>query len=163
MIKKLFKNKEKTLLVFIAIIISVTSFAFTYGVVRTFGDENTVSEGRTTDTVYINDFADDYYYYTGQNYTYSANATTPTLDDKNVYNDSNLVEVTINYFGRDYENKYTGYVSDVTNERQSKFVYYKFYPVVSNSITIELIDNPFSYHPDDLMFNGWITDYAGRL
>ena len=161
MIKKIIKNKEKSLLLFLAIIISITSFAFTYGAVRTFGDENTVDKGATTDTVYLNDFAADYYYYTGQNYTYSANATTPTLDNKNIYNDSNLVEVTLNYNGKDKENKYTGYVSDNSDERQSKFVYYKFFPVENNYINIELIDNPFSYHPDDLMFNGWITDYTG--
>ena len=161
MIKKVKENKEKALLILVAIIISITSFAFTYGVVRTFGDANTVSEGTTTDTVYVNDFAEDYYYYTGQNYTYSANMTTPTLEDKDLYNDSNLVEVTINYHGTDKENKYTGYVSDVTNERQSKFVYYKIYPVESGYINIELIDNPFTDHPDDLFFNGWITDYQG--
>ena len=159
--RNLRKNKDKTLLIFLGVLVSITSFAFTYGVVRTFGDQNTVSEGTTTNTVYVNDFAEDYYYYTGQNYTYSSNMTTPTLEDKDIYNDSNLVEVTINYHGTDKENKYTGYVSMETGERQKDFVYYKIYPVENNYIDITLIDNPFSYHPNDLSFNGWITDYVG--
>lgn len=28
-------------------------------------------------------------------------------------------------------------------------------------IEIELIDNPFSDRPNDLAFNGWVTDYQG--
>ena len=161
MVKRIIRNKNKFLLLFLAVIISITSFAFTYGVVRTFGDENTVSQGVSGNTVYLNDFERDYYYYTGQNYTYSSNMTTPTLEDKSVYGDSNLVEVTLNYNGTDLENKYTGYVSHVSDERQNKFVYYKIFPVENGYINIELIDNPFSFHPNDLMFNGWITNYAG--
>ena len=161
MVNKIIRNKNRALLVFLASIISITSFAFTYGSLKTFGDANTVSQGISGDTVYLNDFEKDYYYYTGQNYTYSSNMTTPSLDDKNIYNDSNLVEVTLNYNGTDKEGKYTGYVSLKTEELQKKFVYYKFYPVENGYINIELIDNPFTNHPNDLVFNGWVCDYNG--
>ena len=53
MVKRIIRNKNKFLLLFLAVIISITSFAFTYGVVRTFGDENTVSQGVSGNTVYL--------------------------------------------------------------------------------------------------------------
>ena len=159
--KKIIKNKQHALLCFLAIIVFTTSIAFAYGVIRTFGKETTLTKGVIGDTVYVNDRESDYYYYTGMYYTYSADATTPTLENKNLYGNSNLVNVTINYNGRDKENKYTGYVSLEDGEDQSKFVYYKVYPVENGYINIELIDNPFSNHPNNLVFNGWITDYQG--
>mgnify|MGYP005755535525 CR=1 FL=1 len=158
-IKKILKNKKLSFLVLLAVIIPLTSIALTYGIVKTAKDVTTITKGVAGDTVYIDDLNSDYYYYTGQNYTQSTNGTLPTLTNKNYYNDQNLVKVTITYDGTDYNSKKTGYVS--LTERQSKFVYYKYYPVEDDYITISLIDNPFDDHPNDLVFNGWITDYQG--
>lgn len=152
----LFKDKH-FLLILLAIIIPITSVVLTYGVLRDDSTDN-ATKGVSGDTVYVNDYDSDYYYYTGQNYT-SNSGSLPTTSDKEIYNDSNLVKVTVTYNGTDYSNKNTGYVS--LDEKQSKYVYYKYFPVNDGYITIDLIDNPFSNHPNDLMFNGWVTDYKG--
>ena len=118
-------------------------------------------------TIYINDADEDWYYYMGQNYTYSSDGTLPTFADKGIYDDTNLVETQITYSGTDVIYEDTGYTS--LNERQSNYVYYKYYPVYDNGtestsddyILIELIDNPYTDRPDDLGFNGWITSYQG--
>lgn len=157
MFKKIKLNKRSFLLIFLVIIIPVSSIVLTYGVLRDKSDEN-VYNGINGDTVYIDELDADFYYYTGQNYTYSSDAF-PTSDDKNIYNSTNLVKVTITYNGSDYSGLNTGYVS--LDEQQNKYVYYKYYPVNDGYIDIELIDNPFSDHPDDLVFNGWITNYSG--
>ena len=157
MFKKIKLNKRSFLLIFLVIIIPVSSIVLTYGVLRDKSDEN-VYNGINGDTVYIDELDADFYYYTGQNYTYSSDAF-PTSDDKNIYNSTNLVKVTVTYNGSDYSGLNTGYVS--LDEQQNKYVYYKYYPVNDGYIDIELIDNPFSDHPDDLVFNGWITNYSG--
>lgn len=159
MVKKILKNKELVLLIILAILFSVTSIALTFGALQRNNTISSTSQGIIEDTVYINDLDSDYYYYTGQNYTTSTTEALPSLDDKNLYNDTNLVMVTITYDGSDYNTKETGYVS--LNENQSKFIYYKYYPIVDDYIEIELIDNPFNDHPNDRVFNGWITDYEG--
>lgn len=115
------------------------------------------------DTVYINDLESDEYYYKGLNYT-DNDGTLPTKDNKNVYNENNLVNVKATYNGKDYDNLYVGYVS--LTERYNKYVYYKVYPVNNNGTTstnddyieFNLIDNPFSDRPTDRVFNGFITD-----
>lgn len=155
---KITKNKQLTLLVLLATIIPFTTIALTYGVLKT-RTVTTVTQGVSGDTIYIDDQNEDYYYYTGQNYTSSQNGALPTRNDKNIYNDNNLVHTIITYNGKSYSNNYTGYVS--LTEQQSKFKYYKYYPVENNYIEIELIDNPFNDHPNDLVFNGWQTDYQG--
>ena len=160
MVKKILKNKELSLLILFATIIPITSIALTYGAFKTSRKVETLSKGIIGDTVYIDDSDSDYYYYTGQNYT-SNNGTIPTAIDKNIYNDSNLVRTTITYNGSNKEGTKTGYVS--LDELQSKYIYYKYYPVVDNYIEIPLIDNPFSYRPDDMVFNGWISDYKGAV
>lgn len=160
MVKKILKNKELSLLILFATIIPITSIALTYGAFKTSRKVETLSKGIVGDTVYIDDSDSDYYYYTGQNYT-SNNGTIPTAIDKNIYNDSNLVRTTITYNGSNKEGTKTGYVS--LDELQSKYIYYKYYPVVDNYIEIPLIDNPFSYRPDDMVFNGWISDYKGAV
>ena len=160
MVKKILKNKELSLLILFATIIPITSIALTYGAFKTSRKVETLSKGIIGDTVYIDDSDSDYYYYTGQNYT-SNNGTIPTAIDKNIYNDSNLVRTTITYNGSNKDGTKTGYVS--LDELQSKYIYYKYYPVVDNYIEIPLIDNPFSYRPDDLVFNGWISDYKGAV
>ena len=160
MVKKILKNKELSLLILFATIIPITSIALTYGAFKTSRKVETLSKGIVGDTVYIDDSDSDYYYYTGQNYT-SNNGTIPTAIDKNIYNDSNLVRTTITYNGSNKDGTKTGYVS--LDELQSKYIYYKYYPVVDNYIEIPLIDNPFSYRPDDMVFNGWISDYKGKI
>ncbi len=157
-LKNFFRNRQDFLLVLLAICIPITSIALTYGSLRASSDDS-VTYGVTGDTVYVDDLDSDYYYYTGQNYTSSSSSSLPTNVDKNLYNDNNLVEVTITYNGTDYNGLNTGYVS--LSEKQSKYVYYKYYPVNNGYIEIDLIDNPFSSHPDDMVFNGWITDYSG--
>lgn len=123
----------------------------------------THASGIEGDTVYINDLESDEYYYKGLNYTYS-DGTLPTKDNKNLYNENNLVNVMATYHGRNYENTLTGYVS--IDERYNKLIYYKVYAVSRNGtasitddyIEFNLIDNPFSYRPNDRVFNGFITD-----
>lgn len=159
MIKKVFNDKQLMLLAFLGFILSITSIAFTYGAFNSANLVDTVSKGIINDTLYVNDLESDYYYYTGMNYTNSNNGTLPSLVDKNLYNDSNLVKTTITYSGTSYDGNHTGYVS--LTELQSKFVYYKYYPVIDGYIEIELIDNPFANHPKDLAFNGWLTNYEG--
>ena len=100
------------------------------------------------DTVYVNDLASDYYYYLGMNYVGDLNSNSVS------YTESSLKMVTINYYGYpSNDNNLTGYVS--LAEQQNKFVYYKYYPIVNNQITIELIDNPFALRPAGKGFGGW--------
>jgi hypothetical protein len=118
------------------------------------------ASGISGDTVYVNDLTSDTNYYYGKNYTDSTNGTLPTTENKNLYNTNTLVEVHMSYSGTDLtDNTLTGYVS--LTEQQSKYIYYKYYPVSNGYVTIELIDNPFSNHPTDKAFNGWVTDYTG--
>ncbi len=158
MFKLIKNNKQAFLLAILAVVIPITSIALTYGALRP-KDTQTVVKGVNGDTLYVDDLNADYYYYTGQNYTSSSSSSLPSSVNKNLYNDANLVKVTITYIGTDYNGINTGYVS--LSERQSKYVYYKYYPVNQGYIEIDLIDNPFSSHPDDMVFNGWITDYKG--
>ena len=104
------------------------------------------------DTVYVNDQASDYYYWLGMNYVGDLNSYSTN------YTDSSLKKVTINYYGYPSNNtSLTGYVSLNTNERQNKFVYYKYFPIKNNQITFELIDNPFSDRPKNKAFGGWTS------
>ena len=133
-VKKIQKNKQVLILALFACILPITTIAFTYGALKTSNPVNTISKGIVGDTVYVSDATSDYYYYTGQNYTHSTNSQLPSLDNKNYYNDSNLVKVKIIYDGTSYDGNHTGYVS--LTERQSKFVYEKYYPVENNEIEI---------------------------
>lgn len=154
------KNRRFKFTFFLTILLFITTIAYTYGIFNS-DEAESITKGVIDDTLYVNDLASDYYYYTGQNYTYSSDGFVPNLDNKNLYNDNNLVKVIITYDGKDYNNENTGYVS--LDERQSKYVYYKYYPIESGYIHIDLIDNPFNDHPDDLVFNGWVTDYKGAI
>lgn len=129
------------------------------------------ASGTEGSTVYVNDFEADYDYYKGLNYTYSEARALPTREDKNIYNDSNLVYVQATYNGEDYKNHLdgngnVGYVS--TTEQFNKFVYYKVYDISNNGtpnnfnddyVEFDLIDHPFADRPNNMGFNGWITDY----
>ena len=102
------------------------------------------------DTVYINDLASDYYYLLGMNYVGDLKSNTVN------YTESNIKMVTVNYYGYPSgDTNQTGYVS--LDEKQNKFVYYKYYPVKNNQIEIELIDNPFALRPEGKGFGGWTS------
>ena len=116
--------------------------------------------GMTDTTVYINDLESDYNYYKGLNYTYSDTGVLPNGNNQNLYNDNNLAKIYVKYSGVDINNSNNiGYVS--LDERQSEFIYYKYYPVENGYVEFELIDNPFAARPNDLVFNGWVTDFYG--
>ena len=135
------------------IIIICVTFAlllfFVISYFNTYSDYVTRDASRISgDTVYINDLASDYYYYLGMNYVGDINSNTVN------YQESDLKMVTINYYGYpSSDNSLTGYVS--LDEQQNKFVYYKYYPIKNNQISIELIDNPFTLRPVGKGFGGW--------
>ena len=165
-IKKLSPNiKLKiifTLPVFSLLIILVTTFFKTYGDYVT--NPNSINSGVSGDTVYVNDDMRDWYYYTGLNYT-DNDGTLPTTEDKRIYSNKNLVRLNITYDSQDLIYNEKSYVG--LNERQSKYIYYKILNVLDNEtesklddyVLLELIDNPFADIPNDLAFNGWITNY----
>ena len=159
-------------LIIILLAFSVVSYILTYSdlVIDFETDSNYRASGIYDDTVIVNDLESDYNYYMGLNYTTSSsNNTLPTTVNKNIYNDSNLVQVKITYSGNNYQDTKTSYVS--LSELQNKYIYYKTYPVNNNNTTdtsddyveITLIDNPFTYLPNDLAFNFWITDYSSAV
>lgn len=128
------------------------------------------STGIEGSTVYINDLDADRANFDGLNYTdYTDKGTLPNGGNRNLYNDSNLVKITVTYKGGnvysgvDYNylanTNQVGYVS--LTEQQDTFVYYKWYKTSGNYVTIELIDNPFADRPDNMGFNGWLTNYSG--
>lgn len=109
-------------------------------------------------TMYVNDLEADRNYYEGLNYTYSSNGKLPTLENKNTFD--NLIEMHIQYNGQDLVGSNNiGYIGPTTAERISVINYYKYYQVVDNKVTIELIDNPFANRPGTLTFHGWLTAY----
>lgn len=131
--------------VFVLLLLFVISYF------RTFSDiverDKSKIEG---DTVYVNDLASDYYYWLGMNYVGDINSNSVS------YTESSLKMVTINYYGYPNGNSsLTGYVSLDSDERQNKFVYYKYFPINNNQISFELIENPFSDRPKKKGFNGW--------
>ena len=151
--KKIIKNKSLfNRLIVIFFVITILLF-LSINLFKTFSEGVTDTSSHITgDTVYVNDLESDYNYYLGMNY----------IDDINsnnvAYSDSNLSSVTIIYHGYDSsvnncDDTLCGYVS--LTERQNKFVYYKYYPVVNNEMSIELIDNPFSDRPNNKAFGGW--------
>ncbi len=167
-IKKLSIHKKLRILsiflIFAVLSFCVTAYLKTYS--EYVSNPNNLN-GVNGEYVYINDADADWYFYMGRNYT-SNNGQLPTFADKNLYNENNLVETTVTYNGRDILYNQTGYVSNT--EQQNKYVYYRFFPVNNNGtandtsddyIEIELIDTPFTARPNNLAFNGWITNYAG--
>lgn len=128
------------------------------------------STGVDRSTVYINDLDADRANFDGLNYTdYTDIKTLPSGNNRNLYNDNNLVRITVTYKGGnvysgvDYNylsnSNQVGYVS--LTEQQDTFVYYKWYKVSGNTVTIELIDSPYGDRPDNMGFNGWLTNYPG--
>ncbi len=109
------------------------------------------------DTVYINDLQADWDYYIGLNFTKVTTRANMPGANTELYGEDNLVKVQINYKGRDINgNNWVGYVS--SGERQSNFVYYKYFPVENGYVNIELIDNPYAMRPTGKGFNGWVCN-----
>ena len=98
---------------------------------------STTETGVVENVITINDLEDDYNYYMGLNYT-DSDGSLPTLDNKNIYNENNLVETKINYFGYDILKQNYGYVS--LSEKQDTYIYYKLY-TVNNAGTTSLTDD----------------------
>ena len=160
--KSIRKRFTTVLLLFFVLVYNLTTYFYTFSeYVSKMGSTDT---GINNNIVTINDLTNDYNYYMGLNYV-SSDGTLPTLENKNIYNENNLIELKITYFGKDISNENIGYVSK--EEMQDTFIYYKLYPVNNNGTTdtnddyveIELIDNPFTDRPNNKGFNGWTTDY----
>ncbi len=120
--------------------------------------------------VYINDMESDYNYFMGLNYTTSLDGSLPTMENKNLYSNNNLVKMQISYFGSVTTNGKDLNASVSTTEPQDTFVYYKTLEVNDNGtpsnytddyVLVELIDNPFTNRPKDYGFNGWQTSAKG--
>lgn len=117
------------------------------------------NSGISDDTVYINELDSDYKYYMGLNYTYSENdGYLPDGSNQKIYSDSNLVKVYINYKSENVNDSSEKSTVSI-KEKQDNYYYYKYYPVSNNSVTIDLINNPFTNLPNKRAFNGWVTDY----
>lgn len=165
--KKLDNKKTKLLLtIFLALVMItyITTYTLTYSEYTTTTTLSKVenASGVFGNVVVVDDFLNDYNYYMGLNYTSSADGKLPSNNNQNIYNDSNLVKVTIHYSGIDINNdSLVGYVS--LDEKQDIYTYYKYYPVKDGYVNIELIDNPFTDRPIDKGFNGWITNYPGAI
>lgn len=136
----------------------VTSKAFAFG---KSADISLHASGVEGNTIYVNDLVSDYDYYTGLNYAgQTSDGSIPNGSNSGKY--SNLAEVYVKYSGSSISDpSIVGNVS--LDEQVSDYVYYKYYPVVDGYITFDLIDNPYADRPNDLAFNGWITDYPGAI
>ena len=111
-------------------------------------------------TLEIDDYDSDYYYYTGQNYTSTIAGT-----NSNTYTDSNLVKVTIFYHGfaqGETNNEKKGWISLETSEGYDIVKNIRCAPVKSGSVTLELMENPFMDKPTGYGFGGWNTS-AGTV
>jgi len=123
-------------------------------------DIPTHASGISDGVVYVNDLEATWNYYMGLNYTEVTSDDLPTYSNR--YGSHNLVEVAISYSAEDInDSSLIGHISPVENE--NKYVYYRYYPVENNSVTIELIDNPFSARPTNRGFIGWATAYPGAV
>lgn len=113
------------------------------------------------DNVYINELDSDYQYYMGLNYSSAINKDyLPDGSNQNKYSNNNLVKVYVKYSSTDI-NDSSSYATVSKDETQRNYYYYKYYPVVDNRVTFELISNPFTNIPDSKAFNNWVTDYQG--
>ena len=149
------------------LIIGITTYFTTYSdlILEFSEDPDYIESSIKNNKVIVNDLENDYNYYQGQNYL-DNDGTLPTTDNKNIYNDSTLVQAKITYYSDD-DNNHKGYVS--SSERQDTYIYFKTFYVNNNGtddttddyVLIELIDNPFTDMPTHKAFNGWFTDYNG--
>ena len=159
--EKRFHKSRILLVVFLGclLVTSITTYSLTYSEITTATDSTNSLSGISNNVITIDDALSDKYYYNSLNFTTSSTGTLPSGNDQNIYHDSNMVKVTITYSGEDInDSTLIGYTS--LSERQNTYVYHKYYPIVDNYVTIELIDNPFTDRPTNMGFNGWTTDYA---
>ncbi len=162
-------------------VISLGSIVGFYAVNNAYADAS--SSTILGDTVFVNDKDADWHYYMGLNYTEvqktnvlpGMNSSGTAAESSEIYNLSSLVAVQITYDSTDINN--SSLVGRVSNsEAQEKFIYYKYYPLVSDNggvvkdgnsgkIVIELIDNPWTSRPElngtVYGFNGWVCDETG--
>ena len=128
------------------------------------GDISIHDDGFAGTSVYINDLDSDLNYYNGLNYTKinNTNGTIPDGTNMGLYSNSNLATVYIRYSSSDINNpSLAGRVS--ANDNYTDFYYYKRMPVVNGYIEFDLIDSPWGYRPNNMAFNGWVTDYSGAV
>ena len=134
--------------------------------------------GIANGTVYNNDLVADYHYLKGLNYTEIRDTHIPSGESTGYYDDEYLVLVNLTYDGTDINNSsLVPAVSSLSGESESKFVYYKYYPLARNDngtllkdsnnnyyLKIELLDNPFSKRPVlnniEYGFNGCVCNSA---
>ena len=155
-IRKISKKRMLILCSLLAIVTISSISLYRIFAARVNGSSYTASS-ISGDTVYVNDLDSDWNYYNGLNYTEVTSKTVLPGENTNKYNQNSLVAVKIVYDGRDVNKpSLVGNVS--STEKQSKFVYYKYYPIVNNKVKIELIDNPFTARPTNYGFNGWVCD-----
>ena len=130
-----------TILIFIISITSIVRYyAITHPISAITQNNPNGSSGIYDGKVIINDLDSDWYYYESLNYTNVTDRDTmPTYSNK--YNEDNLIAVQITYSGLDVAGKKTGnnvIKGNVDSSHQySDFVYYKYYPVNDNKVTIE--------------------------
>lgn len=160
-LKRITKKRLVTLMaIFVILGISLVSIYRLYAAFVNSSDYTESSLGDTT--VYVNSLDQDKNYYLGLNYTNITSTSLPTGVNQNLYNEDNLVPVTINYDGTDInDSTLVGKVSPTEN--YSKYTYYKYYPLKDGKIEIELPDNLFSLRPKGKGFEGWATNYSGTV
>ena len=164
-IKKLAKNNNVKLYALFLIVLIVVialifnSFKTTYSRITDINNELGNLSRVEGNTVYVDNRLRDLYYYNSLNYT-ETGGTLPTGNDQNIYNNANMVQITITYSGIDtINNNLRGAVS--TTEDYDTYVYYGWYPVKNGKVTIPLIDNPFTKRPTGKGFNSWISNDVG--
>ena len=167
MLKVRFKNKlrrtsKKRIIIFVAlfVIISISVFSL-YRLYAAFVDASSYEDSSLGDTtVYVTQLDQDRYYYLVLNYTNISSSSLPSGTNQELYSESNLVPVTINYDGHDINDaSLVGKVSPTEN--YSMYTYYKYYPMKDGKIEIELPDNLFSLRPLGTAFHGWATSTSG--
>ena len=115
--KRITKRFTTVLLLFFVLVYNLTTYFYTFS--EYVSRVDATNTGINSNVVTINDLEADYNYYMGLNYV-SSDGTLPTLENKNLYNENNLVELKITYFGKDISNENVGYVS--LNEKQDTLV-----------------------------------------
>ena len=110
-------------------------------------------DGMADSVLTIDDAESDRYYWLGQNYTDDISG-----NNNNKYSDSNLANVTVNYYGyanNEVDPDMIGYVS--LTERYNVITYKKTCPIINGNVSVELIDNPFIDRPTGYGFGGWTS------
>ena len=162
-LKYKFKRLSKSKMIILLAVLVVALFA-SLSIYRYFAASvlNGANESSiTATTVYINDRVSDYDYYMSLNRTTITTVSEPSGEDTNRYNDSNLIPITINYYGYPYGQEDNTFARGKVSPTEGQYIYtyYKYVVRDENYATFELIDNPFSSRPDGYGFAGWTTDY----